>query len=340
MKRIVILSVLAASMSFFGACTTDNDGGGGGGGVVTPPVHATLYSAGDATNVIGVYDFTPEGIMNGSRTITSQTNAGMFYLKGTDELVINSKEQRSVSVYGPVTTSENGSSIGLRMSSDVVLTNPHDVAVSGDFYVVADGETGTGYGRYYVFQRTSDGISLRNTVNVSYDVWGIEFIGNDLYATVAKSNGVAVFKNFLTDYTTDAFVVPNKRIIIEGITDVRGIGYDEGVVVLTDVGQESHTSDGGFHYIAGFVQKFNDTPEDGTLAFTGKQVRVWGGLTKLGNPVAIDYDHSRNLVFVAENVRDGGAILFFENVEAGGDLRPQLTYRLPGASSVYFQKRN
>lgn len=336
MKKTIILSAIIG-FGLLLSCSTD-DNRSGGGGTITPPVHATLLSAGDATNIVGVYNFTPEGVTNDSRRTSSTNNAGMYYIKGSDEVIINSKEQKSLNLYGPIKGREDGSDLSLKMSSDPILQNPHDVTVSGDFFVVSDGETGTENGNYFIFEKTEEGIVLRNTVQVSFDVWGVQFIGNDLYATVANTNKLAVFKNFLSTHTADGVIIPDKEIAIEGITDIRGIGHDEGVVVLTDIGDENHESDGAFHYIVGFVAKFNNTPADGTMAFQGNQVRVAGHFTRLGNPVAIDYDHSRNVVFVAENKRDGGAVLFFESVEAGGDLPPSLTYRLPGASSVSFQK--
>lgn len=340
MKKSILFSALCASLSLFVSCSSDDNGGGGGGGNVPIPIHATLYSAANGSNQIGVYNFTPDGVTNGSRKISSANNSGIFYIKGTDELIVNSVEQKTTNVYGAVKTSENGADLNLRMSALETINNPHDVAYSENHIVVSDGEMGSGFGKFHVFKKESSGLVLRNTLEVSFDVWGIVFIDKDLYATVAETNAVVVFKNFLNDYTANAFVVPNKRIQIEGINNIRGIGSDGGVVVLTDIGDENHASDGGFHFIANFVSKFEATPADGTLAFTGKQSRVWGNLTRLGNPVAIDYDQSRNIVFVAENKRDGGAILFFENVEAGGDLRPSLTFTLPKASSVNFQRAN
>ena len=111
------------------------------------------------------------------------------------------------------------------------------------------------------------------------------------------------------------------------------------MVILTDIGDASNQSDGGFHYISGFVSKFDATPNGGTLAFAGNQIRVSGGLTGLGNPVSVDYEHSDNTVFIAERANDGGKILFFNNIEAGGNLAPSFNSPFPGASSVFYIDR-
>lgn len=335
MKKIFVLSVIL-SFSFFVSCS--NDDNKGGDGTITPPVHATLFSAGDATDIVGVYNFTPQGVFDESRRISSADNAGMYYNRTTDELIINSKQQKSLNIYGPIKGRDDGSDLPLKISSDPILQNPHDIAVSGNFIVVSDGEIGTETGSYHIFEKTEGEIVLRNSVQVSYDVWGIQFIENDFYATVAHSKKVAVFKNFLATNTVDGIIVPDKQISIEGMTDIRGIAHDHGVVILTDVGDENQANDGAFHYIADFVSKFNETVENGTLTLQGKQVRVAGNFTRLGNPVAVDYDYSRDIVFIAENKKDGGSILFFERVEAGGNLTPVLRYNLAGASSVSFQK--
>src|SRR5690554_8185696 len=143
----------------------------------------------------------------------------------------------------------------------------------------------------------------------------------------------------LENYTTDVTASPDKRITIEGINRIHGIAEDRGVVVLTDIGGENNPSDGGFQMINDFVSKFNNTPDGEELELVGNQVRVSGNLTKLGNPVAVDYSYSRQPVYIAERLNGNGKILFFTDVEAGGGLSPSLEVDFKGASSVFFVER-
>src|SRR5690606_37893203 len=291
-------------------------------------------------NSIAVFDFTPNGIAMRSFLTSSDDNEGIYYDDDADELVVNSRSQSVINTYSNIENAQNGNSLNLFLSSDSVLESPRDIAVNNGVYVVSDnadvdGDPNTEDGRFFVFTRDASGYTLRNTVTVNYAVWGIEFIGNDLYTVVDKTADIAVLKNFASVYTTDVTATPNKQITIEGITRTHGIAEDGGFVILTDIGDAASESDGGFNFINGFVSKFDATPDGDTLSFAGNQVRVSGALTDLGNPVAVDYESTSQTVFIAERANDGGKILFFNEIGAGGNLVPTLNSPFEGASSLY-----
>ena len=337
-KGILIITILGATL--FASCTSEepvDDGGGQG----NPPILAKLYATSNTNGNIATFSFTNLGIQSGNFNISSADNEGVFYDKTKDELVVNSRSQKVINTYSNVKNANSGSTLNLLLSSNTVLGSPRDLAVKDDLYVVSDnadldGNPDTREGRFFVFKRGADGYELRNTVTVNYAVWGINFIGNDLYTAVDETGDVAVLKNFLLTYTTDVTVAPDKRITIERLNRIHGIAEDAGFVVLTDIGDPSLDSDGAFHIIRDFVAKFNATEDGEVLAFQGNQVRVAGRLTQLGNPVAVDYDNQRKAIFVAERSSENGKILFFENVEAGGEIMPSLSVPFEGASSLYF----
>ena len=345
MKKGMILMTVFASVALLFSCSNDdNSGGGGGNGPIDTTVHATLFIASNTSNKVGVLNFTPDGIFTKTHNISSNNNQGIFYDKVEDELMINSKSQKVINVFSNLKNAENGADLNLRFSSDAVLQNPRDIAVKDDIYIVSDntdldGDPETDEGRFFVFKRDENGVSLRNTVTVDYAVWGIQLIGNDLYTVVDNTGDVAVLKNFISTYTTDVTASSDKRITIERINRIHGIAEDGGVVVITDIGDESNMNDGGFHTINRFVSRFDAIPDGGQLDFSGNQVRVSGLFTKLGNPVAVDYSNSQRTVFIAEQSNDGGKILLFSDVEAGGELTPSLSVPFEGASSLYFINR-
>ena len=343
MKKGIILIMALGSVTMFTSCLSD-DNGGGGGGPIDPTVRGTLYAASNTSNSIGAFNYMSQGILSKFHSISSDNNEGVFYDKEEDELMVCSKSQKVINVFSNVKNTSNGNALNLRISSDGVLENPRDIAVKGDVYIVSDNtdldnNPDTDEGRFLVFTRDQDGFTLRNTVTVDYAVWGIQLIGNDLYTPVDKTGDLAVFKDFISTYTTDVTATPDKRITIEGISRIHGIAEDAGFVVLTDIGDVTNASDGGFHMINRFISKFDAIPNGGQLDFAGNQIRVSGHLTKLGNPVDVDYNDSRKTVYIAERMRDGGQILFFTNVEAGGGLSPTMSVPFEGASSVYFIDR-
>ncbi len=342
MKKLKLLFPVLALGLILISCSNDNESGGGE--PLPNPIFANVYATSNLNNSIISYDFTANGIQVRSFSTSSADNEGIYYDDDADELVVSSRSQSVINTYNNIDNSPNGTTLTPFLSSDGVLESPRDLAVKDSVYVVSDnadvdGDPNTDDGRFFIFTRDANGYALRNIVTVNYAVWGIQFIGDDLYTVVDKTSDVAVLKNFLTSYTTDVVATPDKQITIEGITRTHGITEDEGFVILTDIGDVSNESDGGFQFISGFVSKFNATPNGGTLAFAGNQVRVSGALTGLGNPVAVAYEHSDNTVFIAERTNDGGKILFFYNVESGGNLIPDLSSPFPGASSLYYIDR-
>ncbi|MAP79488.1 MAG: hypothetical protein CL526_00220 [Aequorivita sp.] len=336
-----IISILALSLLTV-ACSSDDETGGGE--VVPTPIFANLFVTSNTNGAILTYDFTPNGLQTRSFTTSSNDNEGIYYDDDADELVVNSRAQSVINTYNNVDNASNGSPITPFLSSPAVLESPRDLAVKDNFYVVSDntdvdGDPSTADGRFFVFTRDANGYTLRNTVTVNYAVWGIQFIGNDLYTVVDNTGDVAVLKSFLTAYTTDVTATPDKQITIEGITRTHGITEDDGFVILTDIGDAANASDGGFHFISDFVNKFNATPDGETLEIVGNQVRVSGSLTELGNPVSVAYEHTDNTVFIAERANDGGKVLIFYNIEAGGNLVPNVSTAFEGASSLYFADR-
>lgn len=337
-KGILIISIIGAALT--ASCSSDDpveDGGVQG----NPPVLAKLFATSNTNGNIATFNFTNLGIQIGTYNISSTDNEGIFYDKTKDELVINSRSQKAINTYSNIKNAASGTTLNLLLSSNTVLGSPRDIAVKDDLYVISDnedldGNTDTHEGRFFIFKRGADGYELRNTVTVNFAVWGINFIGNDLYTAVDKTADVAVFKNFLSTYTTDVTIAPDKRITIENINRIHGIAEDGGYVVLTDIGDPSIENDGGFQIIRDFVAKFNATEDGEVLEFQGNQVRVSGRLTQLGNPVAVDYDNQRKAVFIAERSNENGKILFFDNIEAGGEIIPSLSVPFEGASSLYF----
>ena len=343
MKRIIYLTAIGGMIFSLFSCSLNDDDRGGGGGQAPIPILANLYITSNTTNTIGVVNFIPNGLALSSYTISSKDNQGVFYDKDADELVVVSREQKAINTYGNIKDNPGGE-LNLMLSSGTVLPSPRDIAVKNNVYVVSDnsdvdGDPTTDDGRFFVFTRDNNGYTLRNTVTVNYSVWGIEFIGDDLYTVVDNTGDLAVLKNFLTTYSTDITAVPDKRITIEGVTRIHGICEDKGHVVVTDIGDETNATDGAFHFIGGFLSKFDETPDGGELELGGKQVRISGQLTKMGNPVSVDYDHERRTIYIAERTNNGGSFLMFTDVGIGGNMQPSFQQPFAGASSLYFIDR-
>ncbi|MFV8225099.1 hypothetical protein [Christiangramia aquimixticola] len=223
------------------------------------------------------------------------------------------------------------------------LQSPRDLAVSGNFYVVSDNtdidrDETTPEGRFFIYEATSDEFILRNVVTTKFKVWGIEFIGEDLYAAVDETNKVAQYKNFLESYKTNQLITANKIVAFQGLVRTHGMDHEDGIMVLTDIGETESSTDGALFVVENFEQKFSQA-QNGFID-ADQLLKIAGNNTLLGNPVNVIYDSGYNAIFVAEATNNGGRVLAFNNATSvSGNISPDLKYLLPGVSSVFFHTR-
>ena len=343
MKKVKILSLIFATALFATSCSdddsanTDDDQGGAN-------LESQLYASNNSNGDVTRYDTSEDGTVSTNSLITLSLNSeGIFYDATTDQVTQASRSSFQLNSYADASITDNGIALTIAASSSADLASPRDLAVSGNVYVVSDntdgdGDDTTADGRLFVYTKSGDSFILRNTVTVNFKVWGIEFVGNDLFAVVDATSDLAVFTNFASSNTTDATVQASKRITIEGITRTHGLAFDGGTMVLTDIGDATVDTDGGFQVISSFQSKFDAVANGGTLAMAGNQIRVSGALTLLGNPVAAEFDADTNTVFIAERANGGGRVLSYTNIDTGGNVGPDLNATLNGASSLYLSK--
>lgn len=334
--------VIAIGTSIIVSCSKDDNGEDTMQNLETTQLYASNNNDGNVT----VYDMVSGDVKT---LATASTMAeGIYYDADTDEIIQASRSSNQLNAYAGISALLNGSSLNISISASVSsessLESPRDIAVRDNFVVVSDnvdvdGNDATADGRLFIFTRNNGTLTLRNTITTDFALWGIEFVGNDLYAVVDKTNQLAVFVNFTASNTTDATISATKRIAIEGIVRTHGLAYDNGTMILTDVGDAASDTDGGFHIISNFDAKFSGVSNGGVLAVAGNQTRIAGSATSLGNPVAAEYDAASNTIFIAEAVNGGGKVLAFSNADAGGNLTPSINNNLSKASSLYFYSK-
>jgi len=274
---------------------------------------------------------------------TSSTDAeGIFFDEDDNSLILASRDPKQIQYYGDIDMWDGSmTNVTAEFMGSSDLMSPRDVAVNGDLIVVADnadvdGDDTTADGKFYIYTRSSDGFTLRNTITVDFKVWGIEFVGDTLYAIVDTTNMLASFENFLSN-DTDATVDATKTVMVEGIVRTHGLDYDNGTMVLTDIGDAGSDADGALHVITDFDNKFNNMMDEATLVLAD-QMRISGAATLLGNPVNVVYDAESDMIYVAELANGGGRVLGFNDASnASGNATPTINNMLSGVSSVYFQ---
>ncbi|MEN3324017.1 hypothetical protein VP395_09785 [Mariniflexile soesokkakense] len=340
MKRLNLITALAF-FTFFSvaltSCSNDDDN--------QTNLSTYLFASNNSNGNITYYDVTNLSTVTSTTLLTTTTAAdGVYYDEKNDVIVQASRSSFSLEGYSNASLNTTGASVTIGISGSTDMTSPRELAVKGNFYVVADnadvdGDTNTPDGRLFIYTKNGNSFTLRNIITTDFKLWGIAFDGDDLYAVVDATNQLAIYKNFLSN-STNASVSASKKIVIEGIVRTHGLTYDamSNTMVLTDIASAMNTQDdGAFHVIENFTSKFNNTANGGTLTLS-QQTRVAGSLTLLGNPVDVAYDNVTKTVFIAEAGNGGGRILAFNNIGSGGNLMPVVNNDLASASSVFISK--
>ena len=335
MKTIKTIAFTCAIAIGLISCSDDNNS-------IAQVETKILFTSNNADGNVNIYNVTNINSVTKSTLTTTATAADGIYYDGDEDLVVQASRS-SLGLEGYAGVSITSSAINATVTANVMsglnMTSPREVAVNGDFYVVADnadadGNSATSDGRLFVYTKSGNNFTLRNTITTDIKLWGIIFIGNDLYAVADTTNELAVYSNFLNNTSTTTLAA-TKQIAVEGIVRTHGLTYDAmtDTMILTDIGDAGSGTDGGFHVIENFNSKFSGTANGVTLA-VNQQTRVAGSNTVLGNPVDVAYDGATKTVFIAE--AKNGKILAFNNISNGGNITPIYSADLASASAVYF----
>ncbi|MCG1036736.1 hypothetical protein [Polaribacter sargassicola] len=341
MKTIKIMALVCATAMSFTSCNdSEND-------IILETETKVLFTSNNSNGNVNIYNVSNINDVTSSTLTTNTLQAdGIYYDESEDLVVQASRTTFGLEGYTDIDVSENSISLNVvaGITGSLDMSSPRELAVNGNFYVVADntdvdGNTATSDGRLFIYTKTDDSFTLRNVITTDIKLWGIVFKGNDLYAIADTTNELAVYTNFLSN-TSNTTVSSSKKIAIEGIVRTHGLTYDamSDIMVLTDIGDATNgQDDGGFHIIKNFTSKFNSTSNGATLA-ASDQTRVSGNNTLLGNPVDVAYDNETETVFIAEAGNNGGRILAFNNINSGGNITPVYNVDLASASAVYLHK--
>ncbi|TMM31247.1 hypothetical protein FDT66_04565 [Polaribacter aestuariivivens] len=339
MKTLKVMALFCAATLTLASCSNnDND-------VEAKLDTKILFTSNNNDGNVNMYNVINLNSV-GKATLTTPISAadGIYYDANQDLVVQASRSTFGVEGYANITSFATSTTVAASVTGTLDMQSPREIAVNGNMYVVADnadvdGDSATKDGKLFIYTNNGGNFTLRNTITTNFKLWGIVFIGNDLYAIEDTTNKLAVFRNFLNN-TSNTTLSATKSIFVEGIVRTHGLTYDAAadLMILTDIGDAANgQDDGGFHLINNFTANFNNTANAETLALS-EQVRVAGSNTLLGNPVDVAYDNDAKTVFIAEAGNGGGRILAFSNIGSGGNLTPSYNASLSKASAVYFHK--
>lgn len=297
-----------------------------------------VFVTSNTNSAVTIFDFSDDAATSFLKFNIASTNAdGIVYDRSKDQLIIASKSNNSLEVYSDLTKTEMFTNLNLKYSSTQDFSNPAKIAKSSNkILVVQNGDdSNNNQHKLFVYRVGNSSATLINNYNPQFDLWDVQFAGNNLYAVQDNSDSLAAFNNILDN--ADGFIPTDIKVQIEGITRTHAFHYviSKDVMLLTDIGDENNATDGAIHIIKDFSSKLSTAGNRGSIALTNQLV-IKGDNTELGNPVGITYDAELNKIYVAEGLADGGKLLQFDFPTTNGNQAPIYSQKVAGAASVYY----
>lgn len=243
---------------------------------------------------------------------------------------VNRTDSRLVA-YSDVDGMQDGDMIIPGAIGPASFTNGREATFYNNKVVVADDITPGRLASYHV---NEDQINDFRWHDVGFEVWGIQATSKDLWAIVDVSSDLAYFQNYFREKSGP--ISPTAQVTIEGLVRTHGLNYDEDadVMVLTDIGSAASGDDGGLIIINDFWSKYMNAASGSGMIPMSEQIRIYGPMSELGNPVDVAVHSDSDMIFVAERKQDGGKFLIFEIPAMSGDLAPAVSVPYAGASAV------
>jgi len=338
MKKNLFLVALSVSAIGVVSCSSDDDSNNNNGGSNGPDTE--LFASSNTSGTISYTDLTVSNPVARFFTTGSTDADGIYFDDDRNEVIIASRTNNRLEVYGNFREALAGTGSSLTMTASSTtgdFTNAREIAVDGDRVIVAQDQfvSNALQNRLFVYLRTATGFTLEKTFDISFKLWGIHIKDGNLFAVEDLTNRVAVFNNIFSK--TSGALTADKSVGIEGLTRTHGIDFDDNTIVLTDVGDAASDSDGGIVVIENFISTFSGTVDGGTIPLTN-QKRIYGSNTMLGNPVDVAIDDDSNKIYVAERLNGGGRVLTFAYpTAADANVAPTANRVEPGVTGIYLR---
>ncbi len=289
-----------------------------------------LYTSSNSSGSISVFNvLSPSAVSANTLSVSGADADGIYYDQAADRIIQFDRSNKKLNAYNNA-SSLTGTIIP-SFSIDVAAANGREISVNNNTVVLASSSDSA----LFVFNVGDNAFTLEKSHKIGFESWGIQLVGNTLYAVVDKTSDLAVFNNYTAMASGD--ITPSKRFTVEGIVRTHGLHFVESkdMMIMTDVADAASDSDGAVHVISGFTNKMVATSNGGTLALSD-QVRISGPNTSLGNPVDVAYDLNNDIIYVAERKTQGGLLLGFDLPTSNNMDMPRYTEVVAGVSAVYM----
>lgn len=291
-----------------------------------------FFISSNTSGTVGLLNVDDMGSLDFSTFMTTAQDAdGIYYDFENDVLYQLNRTDNVINAYSKVRENlDQGMMPELTATSSSDFINGREIAVRGNRLVVAqDASDANGQtDAFVIYTIAPDQITYSRTIMSPINLWGIQFVGSDLYAIRDNSSNVVVFDNFLGQHN---WATISQEITVEGMIRTHGLTVNEDLdmMILTDVGSGADPDDGAFFVVSNYSEAIADNQ-----ITMDEAVRVGGDQTELGNPVDVAYDFENNMIYIAERANEGGKVLGFELPMSSGNVAPDFKMIFEGASAI------
>lgn len=313
---------------------------------LAPGQSASIYVSSNTTPVMGIYNVTNlAGITSKTINIGNNDSDGIAIYPFGDDVFQLDRTNNRMRAYNNVSALSSGSTPTPSAMSTSDFTNGREITVSqGRLVAIQDADPSNGnLNKFLIYRSSPYSINLQKTYTANINLWGLQAIGENVYAVEDNSGNLAYYADFFNK-PSGMMLTPEWKLNIAGLVRTHGLQYDAAadIMVLTDVGDAGSATDGAIHVITNFSQKAAAALAGGTTGTIAlnQQIRIAGSNTLLGNPVDVSYDSATNKIYVAERANGGGRVLIYDFPASSGNPTPVANLPFAGASAIVLRIQN
>ena len=287
----------------------------------------SIYLSSNTSGVLGVYNMS-DGSWK-SLNVPYADADGVVYDSNRDAVYQVNRTDSKLVALSDISMTMDGDAITPSAMGPSNFMNGREATFYNNKVVVADDVTP---GKFYSYNVNEDNISDFRWHQTDIELWGIQVVGKDLWAIEDVTDNLVYYQDFFKAKSGDLPIT--SKVSIEGLVRTHGLNYDASsdTMVLTDIGDAGSATDGGLIVISNFSNVYMEAANGSGMISMDDQVRVYGDMTELGNPVDVSISSAKGKIFVAERAQ--GKFLIFDIPTSDCNCAPSMSMEFAGASAV------
>lgn len=330
MKKVFLFACSIAALALTSCETESMDSNYDNGNEVSQKKAlngSSVYLSSNTAGVLGVYDLSTGNWK--SLSVPYADADGVSYDVNRDAVYHVNRTDNKLVALANISSTMDGDVLMPSAMGPSNFTQGRESTMYNNKVVVVDDVSP---GRLVSYNVNEDNISDYRSIQTNIELWGIQMVGKDLWAIEDATSNIAYYQDFFKAKSGDLDVT--SKVAVEGLVRTHGLNYDAttDMMVLTDIGSAAVADDGGLIVIPNFSMVYKNAAQGTGMISMSDQIRVYGDMTQLGNPVDVVISSSKGKIFVAERAQQ--KFLIFDIPTSDCNCAPEFSMDFAGASAV------